>query len=161
MNGRQESRGPEEGEESGREPVAGDVAGSGGARDGEGAREGSSGEGVSFGAFLRERRERLKESDPRYSLRQVAGRVGIQPSYLSQVERDLVPPPGEETMVRLAEELDLDPDVVLALGGKVSTDLKEAIQARPKLFAELIRRVRELPDDAVLRVVREVRDGEW
>lgn len=116
---------------------------------------------ASFGAFLRERREELRESDPSYSLRQVAGRVGIQPSYLSQVERDLAPPPGEETMVRLAGELDLDPDVVLALGGKVSTDLKEAIRARPKLFAELIRRVRELPDDAVLRVVREVRDGEW
>ncbi|MFW6193178.1 MAG: transcription termination factor Rho [Gemmatimonadota bacterium] len=105
--------------------------------------------------------EELRRDDPSYSLRQVAGRVGIQPSYLSQIERDRVPPPGEETMVRLAEELDLDPDVVLALGGKVSSDLKEAIRARPKLFAELIRRARELPDDAVLSVVREVRDGEW
>jgi len=125
------------------------------------AREDDSGDTGSFGAFLRERREELRESDSRYSLRQVAGRVGIQPSYLSQVERDRVPPPGEETMVALAEELGLDPDVVLALGGKVSADLKEAIRARPKLFAELIRSVRKLPDDAVLRVVREVRDGEW
>jgi len=115
----------------------------------------------SFGAFLRRRREGLREDDPRYSLRQVAERVGIQPSYLSQVERDRVPPPGEETMVKLAEELGLDPDVVLALGGKVSGDLKAAIRSRPMLFAELIRRVRELPDDAVLRIVREVRDGDW
>jgi len=29
------------------------------------------------------------------------------------------------------------------------------------LFAELIRQVREMPDHAVLRLVREVRDGEW
>jgi transcriptional regulator with XRE-family HTH domain len=115
----------------------------------------------SFGAFLRRRREELREDDASYSLRQVAERVGIQPSYLSQVERDRVPPPGEETMVRLAGELGLDPDVVLALGGKVSGDLKAAIRARPRLFAELIRRVRELPDDAVLRIVREVRDGDW
>jgi transcriptional regulator with XRE-family HTH domain len=116
---------------------------------------------ASFGAFLRQRREALREENPSYSLRQVAGRVGIQPSYLSQVERDRVPPPGEETMVRLARELELDPDVLLALGGKVSSDLKAAIRKRPKLFAELIRAVREMPDDAVLRVVREVRDGEW
>ena len=131
------------------------------ARPGDGpAGEEGSGEG-SFGSFLRERREALREDDSRYSLRQVAGRVGIQPSYLSQIERDRVPPPGEETMVRLAEELELDPDVLLALGGKVSSDLKEAIRKRPKLFAELIRRVREMPDEAALRVVREVRDGEW
>lgn len=115
----------------------------------------------SFGAFVRERREALREDDPRYSLRQVAGRVGIQPSYLSQIERDRVPPPGEGTVVGLAKELEVDPDVLLALAGKVSTDLKEAIRKRPKLFAELIRRVQEMPDDAALRVVREVRDGEW
>ena len=119
------------------------------------------GQADSFGAFLRQRREALREDDPRYSLRQVAERVGIQPSYLSQVERDRVPPPGEETMVRLARELGLDPDVLLALGGKVSSDLKEAIRKRPRLFAELIRAVREMPDEAALRVVREVRDGEW
>lgn len=119
------------------------------------------GQAGSFGAFLRGRREALRADDPRYSLRQVAGRVGIQPSYLSQVERDRVPPPGEETMVRLARELELDPDVLLALGGKVSSDLKEAIRKRPRLFAELIRAVREMPDEAALRVVREVRDGEW
>lgn len=116
---------------------------------------------ASFGAFLRQRREALREDDPRYSLRQVADRVGIQPSYLSQVERDRVPPPGEETMVALARELGLDPDVLLALGGKVSSDLKAAIRKRPRLFAELIRSVREMPDDAVLRIVREVRDGDW
>ena len=115
----------------------------------------------SFGAFLRERREALRAEDPSYSLRQVAARAGIQPSYLSQIERDRVPPPGEETIASLAGELGVDPDVLLALGGKVSSDLKEAIRARPRLFAELIRAVRELPDDAALRLVREVRDGDW
>ena len=111
--------------------------------------------------ILRARRETLREQDRRYSVRQVAERVGIQPSYLSKVERGLVPPPGEETLVRLARELELDPDVLLALAGKVSRDLLDAIRKRPLLFAQLIRELKDLPDHAVLRLVREVRDGQW
>lgn len=118
-------------------------------------------ESADLGPLLRKRREGLRQNDASYSLRQVAGRVGVQPSYLSKVERAKVPPPSEATLRKLAAELDLDADVVLALAGKVSADLKEAIRRRPKLFAELIRSVRELPDDAVLRLAREVRDGEW
>ena len=63
--------------------------------------------------------------------------------------------------MRLARELGEDPDLLLALAGKVSSDLKEIIRKRPRLFAELIRQLKEAPDDAILRVVREVRDGEW
>jgi transcriptional regulator with XRE-family HTH domain len=94
-------------------------------------------------------------------VRQVAGRVGVEPSYLSKVERGEVPPPSEETLVRLASELGLDADLVLALAGKVSSDLQETIRRRPQLFAQLIRELRDHPDHAVLRLVREVRDGEW
>lgn len=115
----------------------------------------------SLGGFLRDRRESLRREDRRYSLRQVAERVGIEPSYLSKVERDEVSPPSEETLVRLAREVGVDPDLLLALGGKVSSDLLETIRRRPLLFAELIRELKDLPDHAVLRLVREVRDGEW
>jgi HTH-type transcriptional regulator, competence development regulator len=115
----------------------------------------------SLGGFLRERREALRAGDARFSVRQVAERVGIEPSYLSKVERDIGSPPSEETLVRLAAELAVDPDVVLALAGKVSRDLRDAIRKRPALFGELIRELRDLPDSAVLRVVREVRDGDW
>lgn len=114
-----------------------------------------------FGAFVREVREALRARDPRYSVRQVAGRVGVQPSYLSKVERGDVGPPSEDTVVRLAEELGEDPDVMLALAGKVSSDLLETIRKRPRLFADLIRELKDAPDRAVLRLVREVRDGDW
>jgi HTH-type transcriptional regulator, competence development regulator len=114
-----------------------------------------------LGGFLRERREQLRREDARFSVRQVAERVGIEPSYLSKVERDLGSPPSEETLSRLAEELAVDRDVLLALAGKVSSDLREAIRRRPVLFAELIRELKDVPDHAVLRLVREVRDGEW
>ena len=50
-----------------------------------------------LGDFIRGRREALREADPQYSLRQVAERVGIEPSYLSKVERGLGSPPSEET----------------------------------------------------------------
>lgn len=71
------------------------------------------------------------------------------------------PPPGETTIRRLAEELGEDADVLLALAGKVPTDLLEIIRARPRLFADLIRELKNMPDGAVLRLVREVRDGDW
>jgi hypothetical protein len=58
-------------------------------------------------------------------------------------------------------ELGEDPDVLLAMAGKVSTDLLDIIRKRPALFAELIRQLKSAPNKAVLRIVREVRDGDW
>lgn len=117
--------------------------------------------GPTLGQYLREAREALRARDARYSVRGVAERLGIEASYLSKVERDIGSPPSEETLVRLALELGLNADVVLALAGKVSADLREAIRRRPELFGELIRELKDLPDAAVLRIVREVRDGGW
>ncbi len=115
-----------------------------------------------LGEFLRERRVARQAEDTRYSLNQVAERVGVTPAFLSQLERDLVRSgPSEETLRRLAAELDLDADLLLAMAGKVSSDLQEVIRCRPQLFASLLRELRDLPDHAVLRLVREVRDGEW
>jgi len=114
-----------------------------------------------FGPTIRAIRERLREEDRRYSVRQVAGRIGIEPAYLSKIERGEVAPPSETTTVRLARELGEDPDVMLALAGKVSADLQTVIRKRPRLFADLIRQLKEAPDEVVLRVVREVRDGNW
>ncbi len=114
-----------------------------------------------FGEAATATRRRLRESDRRYSLRQVARRIGVEPSYLSKVERGQVAPPSEATTVRLAKELGQDPDVFLAMAGKVSRDLQDVICQRPALFAELIRQLKDAPDHAILHIVREVRDGDW
>ncbi len=114
-----------------------------------------------FGQFIRGQREALRQEDKRYSVRQVAQRIGVQPSYLSKVERGEVAPPSEATIRKLAIELDEDSDVLLAMAGKVSSDLQEVIRKRPAVFAELIRELKSQPDHAVLRLVREVRDGDW
>jgi transcriptional regulator with XRE-family HTH domain len=114
-----------------------------------------------FGEFVRKNREKLQETDSRFSLRRVAGTIGLEPSYLSKIERGEQPPPSEKTIVALARVLDQDPDVLLALAGKVSADLQVIIRKRPQLFAQLIRELKNMPDHAVLRLVREVRDGDW
>ncbi|MFM2437856.1 MAG: hypothetical protein RLZ55_670, partial [Actinomycetota bacterium] len=111
---------------------------------------------------VRQRREALLRSgDKSYSVRQVAGRIGVEPSFLSKVERGEATPPSEAKIQALAEDLGLEPDVLLALGGKVSADLLDVIRKRPELFGALIRSLRDLPDHAVVRLVREVRDGDW
>jgi transcriptional regulator with XRE-family HTH domain len=115
----------------------------------------------SFGDYVRKRREARRKTDDAFSLRQLAQRIGVEPSFLSKVERDEVPPPSEAKVVALARELGEDPDVLLALAGKVSSDLQQAIRKRPELFASLIRQLKNQPDHAVLRIVREVRDGKW
>ena len=114
-----------------------------------------------FGQHLRGLREERRKGDRKFSLRQVAQRVGIEPAYLSKIERGDVQPPSEATTIRLAEEIGEDPDVLLAMAGKVSSDLQEIIRKRPRLFADLIRQLKKVPNNAILRVVREVRDGEW
>ena len=114
-----------------------------------------------FGTYIRTKREELLAKDRRFSVRQVAARIGVQPSYLSKVERGEQPPPSEAKIVGLARELNEDPDMLLALAGKISGDLKAIIEKRPQLFSQLIRELKNMPDHAVLRLVREVRDGKW
>ncbi len=114
-----------------------------------------------FGEYIRQVREAIHVGDRTFSLRQVAARVGVEPAYLSKIERGVFPPPSEEVIVKLAEVLDEDKDVLLALAGKLSSDLRQVIIQRPGLFAELLRQLREVPDHAILRVVREVKDGQW
>jgi HTH-type transcriptional regulator, competence development regulator len=102
-----------------------------------------------------------QKDDAEFSLRKVAMAIGIEPSYLSKIERGDQPQPGERTIVALAKELGEDPDMLLALAGKVSEDLQAIIRKRAALFAQLIRELKDMPNHAVLRLVREVRDGNW
>ena len=85
----------------------------------------------------------------------------MEPAYLSKIERNQMAPPSEAAIRRLAAELGEDPDLLLAMAGKVSSDLKGIILRRPRLFADLLRELKDAPDHAILRVVREVRDGDW
>ncbi|CDH44535.1 Helix-turn-helix domain protein [Candidatus Contendobacter odensis Run_B_J11] len=116
---------------------------------------------MDFGSYVRQLREQRREINRRYSIRQTAQRIGIEPAHLSKIERGDVPSPSEETIRRLAADLGEDVDVLLALAGKVSSDICEAITQRPILFAELIRGLSDVPDADLMALVCKVRNGEW
>jgi transcriptional regulator with XRE-family HTH domain len=102
-----------------------------------------------FGAFIRRHREARE-----IGLRQMASLVAISPAFLSKVELDEVPPPGEENIKAIARILELDPDVLLARAGKISTDLSEIIRRRPAETAALVRLTKRLDREGLVRVIK-------
>lgn len=113
-----------------------------------------------LGAFLRKCREDMKISDSAFSLRQVALRLGIEPSYLSKVERG-IETPSEEMIKKLASTYGQNEDILLAMAGKVSSRLQKIIMKNPMVFSQLIVSLENSPENAILRIIREVRDGNW
>ncbi len=87
--------------------------------------------------------------------------MNVRTDMIRQTERQMVHLALAIARRILQREVSLDPDLLLAMAGKVSGELQEVIRRRPVLFSQLLRELRDLPDDAVVRLVREVRDGEW
>ncbi|EKO38361.1 MAG: PAS domain S-box [Solidesulfovibrio magneticus str. Maddingley MBC34] len=92
-----------------------------------------------FGQRLRERRLARLATDPAFTLRRLAGRLGIQPSYLSRLERGAAPSLSEDNIQALARELGDDPDILLALAGKLPADVRQALLAAPGDLLPLVR----------------------
>jgi len=112
---------------------------------------------TSFGQYIRQERLALLSQDSEYSLRRVALSCGLEPSFLSKIERGIVPPPSEPKIKALAERLHLDSDVLLALAGKISSDLQDVIRMRPALFGDLIRQLKSAPDGGLECMAKEAR----
>jgi transcriptional regulator with XRE-family HTH domain len=115
---------------------------------------------TSFGDYIREKREALQESDKTFSLRQVAHRLEVQPSYLSKIERN-IENPSEEMILKLANVYNENEDTLLAMAGKVSSRLQKIIIKNPVAFSNLISSLEDSPEHAILRIIREVKDGNW
>jgi HTH-type transcriptional regulator, competence development regulator len=92
-----------------------------------------------FGALVREEREKRK-----IGLREMARRIGVSPTYLSMIERGEFPAPAEDKVTAIAKIIDRDRDELLALAGRVSTDLETTIMAHPLQMARLVRGVSKL-----------------
>ncbi len=114
-----------------------------------------------FGAYIRKLREEKNLNDKSFSLRQVAQRIGVEPSYLSKVERGTEPNPSEQFIKKIALELNQDENVLLAMVGKVSQELKDIILKNPIIFSQLLNSLKDSSENAILRIVREVKDGNW
>jgi transcriptional regulator with XRE-family HTH domain len=83
--------------------------------------------GKKFGALLRRERE-AKE----IGLREMAKMIGVSPTYLSKVERGDFPPPAEDRVKQIARVIDYDADALLALAGRISSDITETF-SRPRI----------------------------
>lgn len=115
---------------------------------------------MEFGQYARALREQCHGINSRYSIRQIAQRIGMEPKYLSKIERGEMAPSSEQMILRLAAELGQDGDLFLARAGMIASDIREIIIRRPILLAELIRGLGEMSDDQLETLVRKVRDGE-
>ncbi len=104
-----------------------------------------------FGQTLRKLRQKKD-----LGLREFARRVGISPTYLSQIEADSCTLPIEERVVEMARALDQDPDEFLALAGRVASDVGAIIRAHPREMATFLRQARTLPAQEWERLTREV-----
>ena len=100
-----------------------------------------------FGARLRVARERLARDDPgRYTILAVANRIGMQPSFLSRIERAVEPPPSTKIIMALAAELKFNPDVLLAEAERLSPTIQELVCRRPLAMMTLLRNFDALSD---------------
>jgi|GEM_PF-1273916 PAS domain S-box-containing protein len=105
--------------------------------------------GELFGTFVRSRRQALDHERGGYSIRKLAERIRVHHSFLSKIERGEPACLSERKLVALAVELGEDPDLLLAMNGKVAEDVRRAILKRPALFSRLIRELRHAPDEEV------------
>jgi transcriptional regulator with XRE-family HTH domain len=112
----------------------------------------SGGRGEKFGATVRHEREKLE-----IGLREMARMIGVSPTYLSKVERDEFPPPAEDKVVAIAKVLKRDPDELLALAGKVSSDLTAIIRRHPREMASFLRSANGLTAEQMAKLAEDAR----
>jgi HTH-type transcriptional regulator, competence development regulator len=91
----------------------------------------------------------------RLNQRELAGRAGIDFTYLSKVENGRMDPPAEETICRLAASLDVEPTELLLLAQKVPSDVKPIITRSP-LVPRFLRTARDLTDAEWEALIQEV-----
>ena len=91
-----------------------------------------------LGSYLTERRKALAAKHSGYSIRSVAKRIGIHHSYLSKLERGENAPLTEERVHALARLLGEDPELLMALSGKLSERMTALIRSNPDKFQNFI-----------------------
>jgi len=107
---------------------------------------------TTFGQRIRELRQAKK-----WTLRQLAPKVGVGFTYLSKVENeklDFGDYPSEALIHRLAEALDVDEDELLILANKIPESIRRRLRERPDAFRLLAR----LDDRALDRVIEKVKE---
>ena len=98
--------------------------------------------GELFGTFVRSRRQALDHERGGYSIRKLAERIRVHHSFLSKIERGEPACLSERKLVALAVELGEDPDLLLAMNGKVSEAVRRAVFADPERVVALLNQIK-------------------
>jgi HTH-type transcriptional regulator, competence development regulator len=97
-----------------------------------------------FGSKIRQARK-----SKGYSQRDLAKLVGLDFTYLSKLENDRADyAPKEEVIRNLAEHLDLDPEELVFLAGRIPERNEEFLKQNYEAMPVLFRRMQESPEFA-------------
>jgi transcriptional regulator with XRE-family HTH domain len=119
-----------------------------------------------FGAFLKEKRLALD-----LSLREFAGKVGMQPSNYCNIEADVLPPPPADGLGRIAKALGLKKGTPayatfhdLAGQGRdeVPSDIEQLIK-KNELIPAMLRTVEyeNVTKDQLLGIIKDLKSGRY
>lgn len=119
-----------------------------------------------LGEFIRQQREMIAVSDSEFSLRKMAGRLGVESSYLSRIERGATATPSDKLMALISKELNVSEQYLYALGGRIPPSFAKLIQTMPETMVPLLQFMENAPKEALQRLVQKlrddaVRDGDW
>lgn len=136
--------------------------------------------GQNFAKSIKQRREELelgsirsgidaaksgkKIERSRFSIREVAKKAGIQPTYLSKIEREEVGPPSEGIINKIAAVLGMDVNGLMLAAGKMPDDLRRALMIRPDIATQLIDAMKDDSSQAIKELIVQrkiIREGEW
>lgn len=110
-----------------------------------------------FGARIRARRLELK-----LGLRETAKRAGVSATFLSRVETGAEKAvPSEDVIRKLADILQEDFDSLMALAGRVASEVAAVVREDPAMPAFLRRaRDRNIPATKLMELLDKVEDNE-
>lgn len=98
----------------------------------------------SFGNLIRTARK-----DQGYSQRELAKHLGVDFTYLSKLENDHADyAPKEEVIRRLAKNLNLNPEELIFLAGRIPQQYEEVLKQNPREMQVLFQRMKENPEFA-------------
>jgi transcriptional regulator with XRE-family HTH domain len=112
---------------------------------------------VEFGKYIRELRKRND-----ISLREFADRIKMDFTYLSKIENGKVEPPSEDKIRKMAKELAADPEELLVLAGRVTSEqIRKAVENDPRVGI-LLRKIktRDLTDQQITEMLKIARGKE-
>lgn len=103
-----------------------------------------------LGRFIKKHREKKRETDPSFSVRGLATKIGMSATYLSKIERGEIPA-SDGAIQELADVLGIDINEIFAQAGKIEPELEKKLVTHKAAeeMSVFLRRASELPESAL------------